>query len=159
MISFVWWSLFAVYAVCCIGLIVIVLLQKGKGTGFAGAFGVGAGSDTVFGPRMSKSLPVRLTYIMAALFVALALIMSLMAGRIGKGPAPKKVGVAGPGSSLLDALDAEPADAEQPVNNQTEAPIAPVDEPADVSAKEAPEAGTETPNTESTKEMPVDDAS
>ncbi|HIJ66376.1 MAG TPA: preprotein translocase subunit SecG [Candidatus Hydrogenedentes bacterium] len=110
MMTFLWWFMLIVYAVCCLGLIVIVLLQKGKGTGFAGAFGVGPGSDTVFGPRMSKSLPVRLTYIMAGLFLSLALVMSIIAGSVGKGAAPGKVDAAGRSGSLLSALDEEPVD-------------------------------------------------
>jgi protein translocase SecG subunit len=87
----IWWVLIVPYVISCVGLIVIVLLQKGKGVGFAGAFGVGAGSETVFGPRASKSLPQRLTYIMAGVFMALALIMSIIAGRLGKGSAPDKL--------------------------------------------------------------------
>jgi preprotein translocase subunit SecG len=87
----IWWVLIVPYVVSCIGLIVIVLLQKGKGVGFAGAFGVGAGSETVFGPRASKSLPQRLTYIMAGVFMALALIMSIIVGRAGKGSAPDRL--------------------------------------------------------------------
>lgn len=86
-----WWTLMALYVPACIGLIIIVLLQKGKGTGFAGAFGAGAGpgSDTVFGPRMSQSLPVRMTYIAATLFMLIAVVMSLIAGKVGKGEAPE----------------------------------------------------------------------
>ena len=38
-----WYGLLIMYVPACFGLIVIVLLQKGKGTGFAGAFGAGAG--------------------------------------------------------------------------------------------------------------------
>ena len=87
-----WYLLLLLYVPSCIGLIVIVLLQKGKGVGFAGAFGMGGGgSDTVFGPRMSKSLPQRLTYVMAAIFMLFALIMSLISGRLGKGVGPEKV--------------------------------------------------------------------
>lgn len=77
------------YVPACLGLIIIVLLQKGKGTGFAGAFGMGAGgADTVFGPKSSQSLPVKLTYIAAATFMIIALVMSIIAARVGKGEAP-----------------------------------------------------------------------
>ena len=76
------------YVPACIGLIVIVLLQKGKGTSFAGAFGVGTGSETVFGPRGSQTLPVRLTYAAAATFMTIALLMSIISGRVGKGAVP-----------------------------------------------------------------------
>lgn len=86
-----WWLLMVLYIPSCIGLIVIVLLQKGKGTSFAGAFGAGPGSETVFGPRMSKSLPVRLTYVMAATFMVLALVLSLISGRRGRGIAPERI--------------------------------------------------------------------
>ena len=87
----VWYLLLVLYVPSCVGLIVIVLLQKGKGVGFAGAFGMGGGSDTVFGPRSSKTLPQKLTYVMAAIFMLFALVMSLVAGRLGKGVAPEKL--------------------------------------------------------------------
>jgi preprotein translocase subunit SecG len=86
-----WWLLLILYVPSCIGLIVIVLLQKGKGTSFAGAFGVGPGSETVFGPRARKSLPVRITYVMAAIFMLFSLSMSLIGGRIARGNAPEQV--------------------------------------------------------------------
>ena len=84
-----WVFLIILYVPACIGLIVIVLLQKGKGTGFAGAFGMGAGgADTVFGPKSSRTLPVTLTYVAAATFMIIALVMSIVATRVGKGQAP-----------------------------------------------------------------------
>ena len=90
--NWLWWICIILYVPACGGLIAVVLLQKGKGVGFAGAFGLGGGgADTVFGPRMSKSLPVKLTYVMAGMFLVLALSMSLLSGRISKGEAPELV--------------------------------------------------------------------
>jgi protein translocase SecG subunit len=86
-----WYPMVFLYVIACIGLIVVVLLQKGKGVGFAGAFGIGAGTDAVFGPRSGRSLPQKLTYLMAAMFMVLAFLMSLIAGRLGKGDAPGKM--------------------------------------------------------------------
>lgn len=83
------WLLMLLYVPACLGLIFIVLLQKGKGVGFAGAFGAGTGAETVFGPRTSRSLPQRITYTMAALFMFLALVLSLISGRVGRGSAPE----------------------------------------------------------------------
>ena len=83
--------LLVLFVQSCIGLIVIVVLQKGKGTGFAGAFGVGPGSETVFGPRARKSLPVKLTYVMAAIFMLFSLSLSLIGTRIARGNAPEQV--------------------------------------------------------------------
>jgi protein translocase SecG subunit len=89
MLTILWWVLIVLYIPSCIGLIIFVLLQKGKGTGFAGAFGVGGGSDTVFGPRTSRSLPQRITYIMAAIYMVFALLLSIITGRVSHGSAPK----------------------------------------------------------------------
>ncbi len=86
-----WWVLLPPYVLCCIGLIVIVLTQKGKGTSFAGAFGVGPGSETVFGPRARKSLIVKATYVMAAVFMLFSMSLSLIGGRIVRGGAPEQV--------------------------------------------------------------------
>ncbi|MCX5770974.1 MAG: preprotein translocase subunit SecG [Candidatus Hydrogenedentes bacterium] len=102
--STLWYLILALYIPASLGLIIVVLLQKGKGVGFAGAFGMGGGSDTVFGPRASKSLPQRLTYVMAGLFMALALVMSLIAGRLGTGVAPATVNESAEDYSALDDL-------------------------------------------------------
>ncbi len=85
-----WYIMLIPYLIACVGLVVVVLLQKGKGVGFAGAFGMGGGSDTIFGPRAGKSLPQRLTYGAAAAFMILAFAMSLISGRLGKGEAPER---------------------------------------------------------------------
>lgn len=92
-----WYVLLVLYVPACLGLVIIVLLQKGKGAGFAGSFGAGAGpgSETVFGPRAGQTLPVRLTYVAAVIFVLISLGMSLIAGRVGKGKAPELLENAG----------------------------------------------------------------
>lgn len=91
MLEILKWLMLILYIPACIGLIAVVLLQKGKGVGFAGAFGIGPGSDTVFGPRMSRSLPVRLTQIAAGIFLLLAFGLSYISGKVGKGEAPEIV--------------------------------------------------------------------
>ena len=100
-----WWILMPVYIVACFFLIIIVLMQKGKGASFAGAFGAGGGSETVFGPRARKSLPVRLTYIMATLFMILSLSLSLIVGRISQGVAPEMVAGDAATAAKTDALN------------------------------------------------------
>lgn len=80
-----------IYVPICFALIGIVLLQKGKGVGFAGAFGLGAGSEAVFGPRGGVSLPVRVTQVLAGTFMVLALLLSLTGGLARRGIAPGTV--------------------------------------------------------------------
>jgi preprotein translocase subunit SecG len=92
--DFIWrwetlyWLMILAYVPMCLGLIVVVLLQKGKGTGFAGAFGLGGGSDPIFGPGGGKTLIQRLTTGMAIGFMILALAISMISGKLGKGAAP-----------------------------------------------------------------------
>ena len=134
------WVMWVVYFPVCVFLMVIVLLQKGKGTSFAGAFGIGPGSDAVFGPRASRSLPVRLTYISAGLFLVLALGLSAVEGKVGKGSAPQKVAVdeiqGVPESEALNEMglgsaysnDSTPKDAPSSDDGTAGVPAAPEDE-------------------------------
>lgn len=89
-LSTVWWVLMVIYIPACIGLIGIVLLQQGKGGGFGGALGGGAGpgADTVFGPK-AQSLPVKITYLGAALFMVIAIVLSVLSGKVNQGVAPE----------------------------------------------------------------------
>ena len=150
----VYYLMLFLYVPSCIGLIVIVLLQKGKGVGFAGAFGIGGGSETVFGPRMSKTLPQKLTYTMAALFMVLALFISLIMGRLGKGVAPAKEteapitdvsGIEGLGANTTQDIVPEPGQPAAPATTTApEEPAAPATStpPAAATAPAKPEPAT-----------------
>lgn len=98
-----WWVLLFLYVPACIILIAVVLLQKGKSMGFAGAFGVGGGQDSLFGPRGGNTFISRLTYAMAAVFMILALVMSLVSDKVGKGVAPEL-------AEVSESMEMEPVD-------------------------------------------------
>ena len=68
--------LYALYILACVFLILVVLLQSGKGGDVAAAFG-GAGSQTAFGPRGAQKPLEKATIISAIIFMVLALIFSL----------------------------------------------------------------------------------
>lgn len=89
MVNVIWYLLLILYIPACLLLIGVVLLQKGKGMGFAGAFGMGGASEAVFGPRAVRSLPQKITYTMAGLFMLIAMLMSMLSGRVGRGSAPE----------------------------------------------------------------------
>ena len=137
----VYWCMVIIYVPSCLGLIGIVLLQKGKGVGFAGAFGAGGGSDAVFGPRSSKSLPQRITYSMAGLFMLLSLLMSMLSGNIGSSTAPALVDDTGMGSATKSAQEGSLGAL---FNDAPAAEVAPAVEVAPVT-EEAPAVTTETP--------------
>ena len=61
-------------------LILIVLVQQGKGADLAGAFG-GGGSQTAFGARGATTLLHKLTTIFFALFVLTSLSLAIVQAR------------------------------------------------------------------------------
>lgn len=68
--------LYTIFIVACLFLILVVLLQSGKGGDVAAAFG-GAGSQTAFGPRGAQKPLEKATIVAAVLFMLLALLFSL----------------------------------------------------------------------------------
>ena len=80
------------YVLTCGLLIITILLQQGKGGDIANAFGGGT-SQAVFGARSGATLLTRATSVLAALFVILALSLTI----IGQGgPSSVVGGVEGP---------------------------------------------------------------
>jgi len=83
-----WWVLMLMFVPVSLALVALVLLQQGKGGGLAGALG-GGGGDNVFGTKSAQTMPVKLTYIGAAIFLTLAIVMSVVSGYVGQGAAPE----------------------------------------------------------------------
>jgi preprotein translocase subunit SecG len=77
-----------IFVLDCIFLVLVILLQSGKGGDVAAAFG-GAGSQTAFGPRGAQKPLEKATVVAAAIFMFLALLFSLP-------------GVSGPSSVVSD---------------------------------------------------------
>jgi preprotein translocase subunit SecG len=68
------------HVVVCVFLILVILLQAGKGGGMGGAFG-GAGSQTVFGGRGAQTFLGKLTSISAGIFMLTSLTLAYNASR------------------------------------------------------------------------------
>ena len=68
------------YVLVCIFLVLVVLLQQGKGADLAGAFG-GGGSQTSFGPRSASNIMHRMTTVSFILFVVLSLALAIQSGK------------------------------------------------------------------------------
>jgi len=68
------------YVLVCLFLIMVVLLQQGKGADLAGAFG-GGGSQTSFGPRGTTNIMHRMTTGVFVLFVLLCLTLTILSGK------------------------------------------------------------------------------
>ena len=70
-------------------LILLVLIQKGKGGGLAGAFG-GSGGSSAFGSRAGDTF-TRITIYVAAVWILLIMILIKLVQPTTVGPAPSEV--------------------------------------------------------------------
>ena len=98
----------AVHVLVCLFLVVVVLMQQGKGGGLQAAFG-GSGSDAAFGARSSATLLTRATTVLGALFMVGSMTLAIMGQR---GESSLLSGVDGPG--FQPAPLSAPADADAP---------------------------------------------
>ena len=114
-------ALVTVYVIICFFLILVVLLQQGKGADIAGAFG-GGSSQTAFGARGATTFLHKLTTFAFVGFVLISMLLSIMEAR--------------PKASVIDK--ALPAAAAQ------QKPAAPA--PAPAAAGAAPAAAQPAPN-------------
>src|SRR5215813_1513368 len=71
-----------VYVIVCVFLILVVLLQAGRGGGMGAAFG--GSSQTVFGGAGAGNFLTRLTVMMAALFMLLSASLAYMSTSNGR---------------------------------------------------------------------------
>ena len=72
--------LVVIHVIVSIFLILVVLLQQGKGADLAGAFG-GGGSQTAFGARGATTLLHKLTTAFFVLFVITSLALAILQAR------------------------------------------------------------------------------
>jgi preprotein translocase subunit SecG len=116
------------HVVACVFLIVIVLLQRGKGAEMGAVFGGGAGA-TVFGSRGAGNFLTRMTTAAAVIFMLTSLTLAYVAqDRVG--------------DSLFEGEESAPAApespfAEPPAAPQGEAPGAFEEVPAPAASPEA----------------------
>ena len=75
-----------IHILICLGLIIVVLLQSGKGGGLAGAFGGAGGVGAVFGGQAAATFLTKATRYLAIAFMisSLSLAVSLR-GHLGGG--------------------------------------------------------------------------
>lgn len=74
----------AFYVVVCLVLLMVILLQQGRGGDIASAFG-GSGSQTAFGARAGATLLTRITTVAAVLFMLGAVGLGVIWQRGGGG--------------------------------------------------------------------------
>jgi preprotein translocase subunit SecG len=75
-----YWALIVLHVIVCSFLVLVVLLQAGKGGGMGIAFG-GGGSQTVFGSSGAGNFLTRLTAICAAIFFLNSLALAYLSSQ------------------------------------------------------------------------------
>ena len=128
-----------IHTLIALGIVALVLLQRGKGADAGAAFGAGA-SGTVFGARGSGSFFSRMTAILATAFFASSLTLAYLSSQRG-----------GEQESLLEG--AEPVEVQQEAPLEEAAPEG--DMPALDPAEEPAEAEGDMPSLED--EAPADE--
>ena len=101
--------LIVVHVIVSAVLVIVILLQAGKGSGLGGAFG--GSSQAVFGGRGAQTFLGKVTSASAAVFMLTSLSLSYLSTRSGsvvkEAPAPiAPVAPAGPGSRVLETAPA-----------------------------------------------------
>ena len=102
-----YYVLVTAYILVCGLLLIVVLLQQGKGGDIASAFG-GASSQTAFGARAGATVLTRATATLATLFMLLAFTLAIYK-RTGGGSVVS--GVGGPAPQTQPAAPALPTTA------------------------------------------------
>jgi len=91
------------YVLTCLVLMLVILLQQGKGGDIANAFG-GGSSQAAFGARSGATVLSRATTVCAVLFVVGALVLGIVGqrgpGSVIGGRAPARAPTAPPPASL-----------------------------------------------------------
>ncbi|HEU4531463.1 MAG TPA: preprotein translocase subunit SecG [Steroidobacteraceae bacterium] len=113
-----------IHVFLAIGIIGLVLLQRGKGADAGAGFGAGA-SGTVFGARGSASAFSRATAILATLFFITSLTLAYLAGHKGRSvPQDEALLPQSTPAETVPAPQSAPLDAPPATQDQTPAPPA-----------------------------------
>jgi preprotein translocase subunit SecG len=124
-------ALIVLYIFICFFLILVVLVQQGKGADIAGAFG-GGGTQTAFGARGATTLLHKLTTGAFIGFIVLSLLLTVLQARsrpsVVRG-VPQRVNAQGVFPAPKPGAASQPA-AGQPAAGQPPAAAAPKPAPA-----------------------------
>jgi len=120
----------AIHILICAGLIVVVLLQSGKGGGLAGAFGGSGGVGAVFGGQSAATFLTKATRYLAIVFMVSSLTLAMLSrGRTGGGTVTEALRQreATPASATGDMVQPEGIPQGLPGGEEAERPAAPQD--------------------------------
>jgi preprotein translocase subunit SecG len=140
------------HVLLAVGLVGLILLQRGKGAEVGTAFGAGA-SGTVFGARGSASFLTRATGILAFLFFSMSLGLAFLSSRTAE--APKSI-LEAPAQQTAPAGDTS---APAPEGNSTSTSTPDAATPADgATSEQAPAENTAAPDAQQSQPTPSEES-
>lgn len=120
-----YYVILTVHLVLCVSLIVLVLIQQGKGADMGAAFG-GGGSNTFFGAAGATAFITKLTTGIAVAFMLTSMGLIYFDPSLSGGVPTGVLQGEGKVKKLLDSVN-QPAPAAQPANAAQENAPAPVE--------------------------------
>lgn len=96
----------------CVLLILVVLLQAGKGADMGAAFGAGGGSQTVFGSGGAAPFLTKLTTVVAVIFMLTSIGLTILSSRVAKKSVVE--GITAPPSPSIPLTEQKPAEPKTP---------------------------------------------
>ena len=118
------WMIYVVLPIqvlSAVGLILVVLLQSGKGSSAMAAFGLGGGGETFFGSRGVGNFLTRTTTVLAVVFMVSCIVLSLVFRSeqtvmkdAERPPAPVESGLPLSGAGPEGATSEQPAESAAP---------------------------------------------
>jgi preprotein translocase subunit SecG len=119
-----YYLLTALYVLVCFALLMVILLQQGRGD-MAAAFG-GGSSQSAFGARAGATVLSKATAVLAALFMVGAMALAIIGQR---GPGSVVSGTAAPRSAAPAPAPAQQTTPEKPATPPTTPPTTPPQPP------------------------------
>ncbi len=119
--------LITLHILVCIALIVVVLLQAGKGAEMGVSFG-GGGSNTVFGASGGRDFMSKLTAAAAIIFMLTSLTLAYFYGQPGSSSVMPETKAAATTAPAATEAPAAPTPAAAPMSSPAQ-PSAPVEAP------------------------------
>lgn len=80
-----------VHILVCVGLILVVLFQAGKGAGLGNVFGGGGGGDQLFSAPSGSAFIRKLTTIMAVVFFVTSISLTIVTSRRNRGSLMERI--------------------------------------------------------------------
>jgi preprotein translocase subunit SecG len=116
--------LVALHVIACLVLILVVLLQRGKGSDMGAALG-GGGSNTVFGSRGAGNFLTKLTSACAVIFMATSLSLAYLGSQDSNARVFDSDEQANPTSeaNLLEEVETTPGDSDASADALEEIPL------------------------------------